>query len=212
MTSQKEQYKRKVWVCLFTCFAVRAIHLELVEDMSTEEFLLCLRHFIARHGPPRMILSDNAQQFKTSKAVLEKAWRNVLTDERLNEFTSNQGIRWRFIVELAPWMGGFYERFVGLTKRALRKTIGTRCLTQRQLATVLTELEAVINTRPLVYVDDDINSSVILTPMHFLSLHSTNVIPDLTEDNDPEHDILKKGSAEQLLLTWKRGQRHLNQF
>ena len=184
----KEQYKRKVWVCLFTCFMVRTIHLKLVEDMSTEEFLLCLHRFIARHGPPRMILSDNAQQFKTSKAVLEKAWRNVLTNETLNEFTSNQGIRWRFIVELAPWMGGFYERLVGLTKRALRKTIGTRYLTQRQLATVLTEVKAVINTRPLVYVDDDINSSVILTPMHFLSLHSSNVIPDLTEDNDPEHD------------------------
>ena len=169
--------------------------------MSTEEFLLCLRRFIARRGPPRMILSDNAKQFKTSKAVLEKAWRNVLTDERLSEFSSNQGIRWRFIVELAPWMGGFYERLVGLTKRVLRKTIGTRCLTQRQLATVLTEVEAVINTRPLVYVDDDINSSVILTPMNLLYLYSSHVIPDLTEDNDTEHDILKKGSAEQLLQT-----------
>lgn len=48
--------------------------------------------------------------------------------------------------------------------------------------------------------------------MNFLSLHSSYVIPDLTEDNDPEHDILKKGSAEQLLQTWKCGQRHLNQF
>ena len=69
----KEQYQRKVLVCLFMCFAVQAIHLELVEDMSTEEFLLCLCHFTARRGPPRMILSDNAKQFKTSKAVLEKA-------------------------------------------------------------------------------------------------------------------------------------------
>lgn len=90
-----------------------------------------------------------------------------MSDERLNEFVSYQGIQWRYIVELAPWMGGFYERLIGLTKRALRKTIGTKCLTQRQLVTVLTEVEAVINTRPLVYVDDDINSSVILTPMHF---------------------------------------------
>ena len=85
-------------------------------------------------------------------------------------------------------------------------------MTQRQLATILTEVEAVINTRPLVYVDEDINSSIILTPMNFLSLHSNHIIPDLTEDNDPECDLMKKGSAEQLLQTWKRGQKHLNQF
>ena len=38
---------KKVWVCLFTCMVVRAIHLELVEDMSANEFLLCLCHFMA---------------------------------------------------------------------------------------------------------------------------------------------------------------------
>ena len=53
--------------------------------------------------------------------------------------------------------GGFYERLVGLTKRALKKIIGKKCLTDRQLATILTEVEAVINSRPLVYVDGDIN-------------------------------------------------------
>ena len=207
-----EQIERKVWVCLFACFTVQATHLELVEDMSAEEFLLCLRRFISRREAPRLILSDNAQQFKATRTVLEKAWRKVMTDEKLNEFVSNQGIQWRFIVELTPWMGGFYERLVGLTKRALRKTRSARCLTQRQLVTVLTEVEAVINTRPWLYVDDDTNSSVILTPMNFLSLHSNHVIPDLTEDSDPEYDTTKKGSAEQLLQTWKCGQRHLNQF
>ena len=87
---------------------------------------------------------------------------------------------------------GVYERLIGLTKRALQKTIGTRCLTQRQLATVSTE----VNTRPLIYVDDDINSSAILTPMNFLSLHSNHVLPDLTEDDNLVYDISKKSSAE----------------
>ena len=93
----------------------------------------------------------------------------MVTSTEVNDYAVRQGIQWKFIVELAPWMGGFYERMVGLTKRALR---GSQCLTEKQLVTVLTEVEAVVNCRPLVYVDDDINSNLVLTPSDFLSLHS----------------------------------------
>ena len=135
-----------------------------------------------------------------------------MTDKEVSEFVAYQGIQWKFITELAPWMGGFYERLIGLTKRALKKTIGKKCLTERQLATILTEAEAVLNSRPLVYVDDDINSSSALTPQDFLSLHSLHVIPNLTEETDPEFDFTRRSSAKQLLQTWKCGQKHLNQF
>ena len=111
--------------------------------MSAEEFLLCLRRFIARRGTPRQIFSDNAKQFKTARTVLARAWEDVVTDKEVSEFAAYQGIQWRFIIELAPWMGGFYERLIGLTKRALKKTIGKKCLTERQLTTILTETEAV---------------------------------------------------------------------
>ena len=105
--------------------------------------------------------------------------------------------------------GGFYERLIGLTKRALKKTIGKKCLTERQLTTILTETGAVFNSRPLVYVDNDLDSSSALTPLDFLSLH---VIPDLTEETDPEFDFARRSSAKQLLQIWKHGQKHLNQF
>ena len=67
-------------------------------------------------------------------------------------------------------MGGFYERLVGLVKKALRKTLGRNLLTLIQLQTLLKEVESVVNSRPLVYVGADINSNVTLTPAHFLSL------------------------------------------
>ena len=204
---------KKVWVCLFTCMTVRAIHLELVEDMSADEFLLGLHRLISRRGTPQLIISDNAQQFKCASTTLHKAWRDVVTDEKVCDFFTKFYIKWRFIVELAPWMGGFYERLMGLTKHALRKTIGTRSLTQRQLSTVLTEVEVVINSRPLVYVDADINSSMVLTPSHFLSLHSNHVIPDLTEEIDPEFNVSGIiSSLQQLLEIWKHRQKLLNQF
>ena len=83
----------------------------------------------------------------------------------------NQGIQWRFIVDLAPWMGGIYERLVSLTKRVLRKTIGSRSLTERQLTTVLTKAEMVVNSQPLVYVESDINSSFLISPLIFVFYH-----------------------------------------
>ena len=65
-------------------------------------------------------------------------------------------------------MGGFYERLVGLVKQALRKSIGKICLNVVQLETILTEIEAVINSRPLVYVGTDLKSGFALTPGDFL--------------------------------------------
>lgn len=209
-----EVVSKKVWVCLFTCLSVRAIHLEVVEDMTAEEFILCLRRFIARRGVPRQIISDNAKQFKVAKSTLNKAWSTMVMSSDVGEFSVRQGIQWKFIVELAPWMGGFYERLVGITKRALRKALGDNCLTEKQLETVVIEVETVVNTRPLVYVDDDINSSIVITPSHFLSLHSQSILPDFTGDfdSDPNYEVEKPTTAQQLLETWKRGQRRLNQF
>ena len=116
-------------------------------------------------------------------------------------------------------MGGFYERLVGITKRALRKTLGNNCLTEKQLKTVMAEVETVmaevetvmaevetvVNTHPLVYVNDDIDSSTVITPSHFLSLHSQSIIPDLAGDSesDPNYETEELTTAQQLLETWK---------
>ena len=91
----------KCWVCLFTCLAVRAVHLELVNDCSAGEFLQSLRRFIARRGKPSQIISDNAAQFKLAKTVIEKLWLNIITDSDVQSYVSNQGIQWKFIVQLA---------------------------------------------------------------------------------------------------------------
>ena len=88
----------------------------------------------------------------------------------MQSYNANQGIEWNFIVELAPWMGGFYERLVGTVKGALKKSIGKICLTEKKLETFLTEAEAVINSRPLVCVGEDFGSGFSLTQPTFLLL------------------------------------------
>jgi len=57
-----------------------------------------------------------------------------------------------FITALAPWQGGYYERLVGMVKRSLRKVAGRKHFTLEQFSTLLIEIEAVLNSRPLTYV------------------------------------------------------------
>ena len=100
---------KKVWVLLFTCLATRAIDLELVADMSTEQFLLAFRRFVARCGCPSRIWSDNAPQFKHADNTLREVWKSIADDEDVQSFIPTKGGQWTFIVEHAPWMGGYYE-------------------------------------------------------------------------------------------------------
>ena len=70
--------EKKVWVCLYTCLVTRAIHLELLQDMSTDEFLLGFRRFISQRGTPVEITSDNAKQFKSASKTLNLIWKKVV--------------------------------------------------------------------------------------------------------------------------------------
>ena len=204
---------QKVWVCLFTCLVTRAVHLELMQDMSAQQFLLGFRRFIATHGKPNKVISDNASHFKLAAETIDRLWTNILKETDVVSYVANENIQWKFIVELAPWMGGFYERLVGLVKRSLRKAIGRICLTNEQLLTLLKEAEAVVNSRPLVYVGNDINSYVALTPSHFLSLNPKMGLPAHENSDILDTDYNpNETSAERLLVTWKRGLKHLDTF
>lgn len=92
----------KVYICLFTCAVTRAVHLELVCDMTTERFLLALRRMIARRGMCSIIWSDNAKTFKAANKELQRCWR-VLESDQTQSALSEKKIQWKFIVERAPW-------------------------------------------------------------------------------------------------------------
>jgi hypothetical protein len=175
--------EQKVWICLFTCLSIRAVHLELIDDMTANEFLFCLRRFIAKRGKPSLIISDNALQFKSVSSVTGLIWKNVVDDPSVVSYTSNEGIHWSFITDRAPWMGGVYERLVRLVKQSLRKSIQKRKLTRVELATLVDEVTAIINFRPLVYVGAEFKSGILLTPSHFLMPNVKNGTPDVNIDD-----------------------------
>ena len=170
----------KAWACIFTCITVRAIHLELVEDMAAAQFLACLKRFVARTGKPDGIISDNAPQFKVAKNAIQLAWENVVKDPDVIGYVNERPIKWSFTVELSPGMGGFYERFISITKMALKKA-SESCLTSIQLQTILTEIEAIVNSRPLVYIINEVEHRTIITPTHFLSINARTLTSDIDD-------------------------------
>ena len=135
----------KVWISLFTCMSVRAVHMEVAQDMTAEQFPHCFRRFTSWRGTPKMMYSDNAPHFKLVNKTLEQAIHEVLASESVQTYAANHNIVWRFAVELAPWMGGFYERLIGIVKKSIKKSIGRACLSLDQLYTIITEVEAVVN-------------------------------------------------------------------
>lgn len=147
---------KKHYICLFTCAVTRAIHLELVDDLSLAQFLLAFKRFVSRRRLPLTIVSDQAQTFKAAA-------------KRFTEMYSDKSPMWKFNTPRCPWAGGMWERCVRTVKSCLKKCLGLKCLTRLELSTLLCEIEQCINSRPLTYVGDTIDSSMILTPNHFLN-------------------------------------------
>ena len=151
----------KVYVCLFTCASTRAVHLELTRGLNVQDFLLAFRKFASRRGLPATIQSDNAKTFQSSS----KEIRKIARSQEVWRYLANNQITWNFIVEKAPWWGGYWERLVRSIKSPIKKVIGRSTLSYDEMSTLLTEVEAVINARPLTYVYDDQESvSHPLTP------------------------------------------------
>ena len=146
--------RQKLYILLFTCAVTRAIHLELTESMSTPDFVLAFRRFVSRRAMPSVIYSDNAKTFKSASALLQRQFDNC-------------SFKWKFSIPLAPWYGGFWERLFRSIKGSLKKSLGNRAVPRSELETVLFEVEACINSRPLTTVAHS-DPPHILTPSNFL--------------------------------------------
>ena len=186
---KEQSSSKKAYVVLFSCLVSRALHLEVVPDQSVESFLLALRRFIARRGIPKLILSDNAKTFKKSNSILKKLFKST----RIHEFLLEHLITWRFILVKSPWWGGAYERVVKEIKRPLRKILGNASLSMDELTTVIIEIEASLNSRPLTYVSDE-DWGEPLTPSHLVVGRKISNLPDYKT-----HDFEDPGQTSTLI-------------
>ncbi|GBO22189.1 hypothetical protein AVEN_54003-1 [Araneus ventricosus] len=162
-----KESNQKSYITLFTCAVTRALHLELTTDMTTKHFILSLRRFLARRGNCKVIISDNAKSFKATDNILRE-FAKILVDVDLKKFVGIHEITWQFIPPHAPWWGGFYERLMRRIKEPLKKILGRASLSFEEMTTILSEVELVLNHRPLTYTSNDLDEPLPLTPAHFL--------------------------------------------
>ncbi|GFU55540.1 integrase catalytic domain-containing protein [Trichonephila clavipes] len=179
----------KVWITLFTCAVYRALHLELVNALSSDAFLLALRRFIARCGRPRIIYCDNGTNFRGAFNDLGK-----LDWHKISRETSTQKIVWKFIPPTAAWWGGWLERLVRIIKELLRRSLGKLILSYEELSTVICDCEFLINSRPLTYISENPQELIPLTPAMFLIENRCSDTADIDELNS--RDLRKKRENE----------------
>ncbi|XP_041981462.1 uncharacterized protein LOC121734894 [Aricia agestis] len=187
----------KSYICLFICFTTRAIHLELVSDLSTDAYLLALKRFISRRGKPCQIFSDNGRNFvglcNDFAQFLSSCSKDIV------DYARSQNIEFSFIPPYSPHFGGLWEAGVKSCKYHLRRVVGGAHLTFEELTTVLTQIEAVLNSRPLAPLSSDPADYSPLSPGHFLigrPLTAPVCEEDLTQE--PIHRLTRYQRVEQL--------------
>ena len=135
------------------------------------------------------MISDNAKTFKCAAQELSQLFESITIHQQLSDY----GTKWKFIPNRAPWYGGFWERLIGLTKNSLKKILGRAQIHQDMLHTIVTEIECVLNDRPLTYISTDPMDPEPLTPSHLLYGRRIKSLPyPLSENGETVKTLTNK--------------------
>ncbi|XP_058816005.1 uncharacterized protein LOC131679314 [Topomyia yanbarensis] len=143
----------KTYIALFIFMVTKAVHIELAVDLSTQAFINVLKCFVARRGVPTQIHSDNATNFIGANSALHELY--VLFNQRdmkqaLSDYCLPQEIKWHFIPARSPEFGGVWEAGIKSTKHHITRVVGDGRFTYDEWNTLVAQIEAILNSRPLV--------------------------------------------------------------
>ena len=194
----------KSYVAIFVCFATKAVHFELISDLTDEGFIAGLKRFIARRGRPLNIYSDNGRNFVGAKNKFDDLYRFLSDDSlklKLGNFVASECMNWHFIPPYAPHMGGLWEAAVKSMKNCLKILTKEIRFTFEELYTILTQIESSLNSRPLTELSNDPNDICALTPGHFLIGGPLNSLPEedllnMSVNLNKRWDIIKRISQQ----------------
>ncbi|XP_062538652.1 uncharacterized protein LOC134206926 [Armigeres subalbatus] len=201
----------KAYGAIFVCMATKAVHIELVSDLSTDRFIQALRRFVARRGKCAEIFSDNGTNFVGARNRLEELLR-LLKDKNhkqgVNNYCLEEGIRWHFSPPSGPHFGGLWEAAVRSTKYHLQRVVGDVPVSIEDMITLLIQVEGCLNSRPLTALSTDPNDLEPLTPAHFLIGASLHSLPELDVSTTPVNRLTQKEVVQRKLQDfWNRWRR-----
>lgn len=156
---------------LFTCLAIRAVHIEVAHSMDTDSFINALRRFISRRGAPVRIRSDNGSNFVSGERELKEAI-NQWNQEQIHEYLLQQNVEWVFNPPAGSHHGGVWERCIRTVRKIIRAVVREQTLDDESLSTLFCEVESIVNGRPITKASDDPRDMEALTPNHLLLLRS----------------------------------------
>ena len=156
------------------------MHLEVVEDLTTSKFVMCLRRLAAAKGMPSLILSDNHRTFIAGETFL----LDLQQDPSVREYLKSKSVRWKHQTPRSPWMGGHFERLVRTIKASLATAISRKFLTLEEFRTVVLEAENIVNSRPLTYQSDS-TRDVPLSLSQLAWGRDLTLMPPLLQPGDP---------------------------
>lgn len=177
----------KRWAILFTCLTCRAVHIEVVDSMSSSAFINAFRRFIAIRGDVKEVRSDQGTNFIGATDDLSIDVVKVGADP-LKTFLHDKGITWIFNPPHSSHMGGVWERMIGVTRRILDSMLSntsSKHLTHEVLTTLMAEVTAIINARPLVPVSSDHSCPEVLSPAVLLTQKQCSPVHFECQSVDP---------------------------
>ncbi|XP_065072517.1 uncharacterized protein LOC135696908 [Ochlerotatus camptorhynchus] len=177
----------KGYVVVFVCMAVKAIHFELVSNLTSDHFIAALHRFASRRGFPSDVYSDNGTSFVGANhelAALKRLFEEQQHRLKLDEFCSVKGITWHFIPPRSPHFGGIWEAGVKSLKYHMKRVVGETRLTTEEMNTFLARTEAILNSRPLFAMSEDPSDMSVLTPSHFLIGRSAVALPEPSYEDE----------------------------
>ena len=172
--------KEKHYGVIFTCLVIRAVHIEVAPDLSTNSFLNAIFRFIARRGKPKKIRCDNGTNFVGAKKQLDQMIDKEAVERRM---TDNE-IMWIFNPPAASHFGGVWERMIRTTRRIFESLLNNQVLTADSLHTLFCEAELIINSRPITRPSSDVRDENPLTPFKLLCLSEAPVSCGKFDVND----------------------------
>lgn len=196
----------KSYVCLFVCLCTKAVHIELVSELTTECFFASLNRFVSRRGKPSHIFSDNASNYIGANNELNQVYKFLKQESKnIAESVNIDKIKWHFIPARSPNFGGVWEAGIKSIKHHLKRVVNKESFTFEEFNTILVQVEGILNSRPLCPLYPDPTDLTALTPGHFLIGQSLTAIPEVNL-TDVCNNRLKKWQRLQAIVqhVWKR--------